>query len=205
MKLYDMPGNPNSRKIRAVAREVDMLLEIVPIDPFKGEHKTTEFLQINPNGKFPAFVDGDFKLFESNAILCYVAAKGGATKLLPTDAKGRAHVDQWLFWQANHLSQAFGKIMYERFYKEFLNLGIAPDQAKIVEGEAEVDRFCAVLDGVLKGSEYVCGDLTVADFALAGTFSLRTRAQVDLSKFKNIDRWLNVMESRPSWVHSEKE
>lgn len=204
MKLYDMPSNTNSWKIRSVAREMDMPLEIVPIDPLKGDHKTPEFLKINPNGKFPVLVDGDFKLFESNAILCYVAAKGGS-RLLPTDVKARAHVDQWLFWQSAHLSQAFGKITYERFYKEYLKTGLAPDQARIAEGEAELDRFCTVLDGVLKDSEYVCGELTVADFALAGTLVLRGRAQVDLSKFKYIGQWLKLIESRSSWIHSEKE
>src|SRR5690349_8976323 len=110
MKLYDMPGNTNSWKIRAVARECDLKLETVPVDALKNEHKTPEFLKINPNGKLPAFVDGDFKLFESNAILCYVAAKAGSD-LLPKDAKGRALVDQWLFWQSAHLSQGFVKIM----------------------------------------------------------------------------------------------
>lgn len=204
MKLYDMPENTNSWKIRAVARECDMKLDIVPVNPLKGEHKSEEFLQVNPNGKIPALVDGEFKLFESNAILCYIAAKCGQTRLLPTGPKERAQVDQWLFWQSAHLSQAFGKIMFERFYKEFLNLG-SPDPARIAEGEAEVDRFCSVLDGALKHSEYVCGELTVADFSLAGTLALRTRAQVDLSKFKYISHWLKLIESRPSWIHSEKE
>lgn len=202
MKLYDMPGNLNSWKIRAVAKELDVRLDIIPINPRNGDNKTEEFLKINPNGKIPALVDGDVNLFESNAILCYLAAKRGDTKLLPVDAKGRAQVDQWLFWQTAHLSQAVGKILFERFYKEYLNLG-APDQAKIDEGQAEVERFCAVLDGVLKDSEYVCGDLTVADFSLAGTLASRSRAQIDIAKFKNIGRWLTAIESRPSWVHSE--
>lgn len=204
MNLYDMPSNTNSWKIRAVAKELDVRLDIVPINPMKGEQKTEEFLKINPNGKIPALVDGDVKLFESNAILCYLASQYGPTPLLPTDPAGRAQVDQWLFWQSAHLSQAVGKIMFERFYKEMLNLG-EPDQKRIEEGMVEVDRYCSVLDGVLARADYVCGKMTVADYALAATFARRDAAQIDLSKYAHVTRWLQAVESRPAWIHSKAE
>lgn len=202
MKLYDVPGNASTRKVRAVANEVDVRLEMIPVNMREGEGQKPEYLKINPNGKIPSLVDGDFKLFETNAILCYLAAKGGKSALLPSDAQGRAHVDQWLHWQNAHLAPAMTKIAVERYYKPQFNLG-APDQAKIDEGLKELDRFCTILDGWLASRDYVCNAITVADFSLAGTFAHRVVTQVDLGKWTNLTRWLARIEARPSWVHAE--
>jgi glutathione S-transferase len=202
MQLYDAPSNTGTRRIRALANELDMRLEHVPVNIREGEGQRPEYLKINPNGKIPSLVDGDFKLFETNAILCYLAARSGkATTLLPTDPQARAHVDQWLHWQNAHLNQAVMKLAMERVYKKILNLG-APDPARIEEGLKELDRFCTILDGQLAARDYVCGTLTVADFALAGTFSNRATVEIDLSRYTNLSRWLERIESRPSWVHA---
>jgi glutathione S-transferase len=207
LKLYDMPGNSNSRKIRAIARECDVTLDLVETNLQKGDGKKPEFLAINPNGKIPALTDGPFKLFESNAILCYIAAKYDSP-LLPKDARARSEVDQWLFWQTAHLSQATGKIGWERIYKPMLNMG-APDAGRIAEGLAEIDRFVGVLDGVLGAHKYVCGtQMTVADYALCGTIGTaqQTRLSItaEVTKFAHVKRWLAEVEARPAWIHAEK-
>jgi glutathione S-transferase len=207
IKLYDMPANNNSRKIRAVARECDARLEVVPTDLRKGEGQTPEFKAINPNGKIPAMTDGDVKLFESNAIMCYVAAKH-KSPLLPTDPKGRGQVDQWLFWQTAHLSDAVGTIAWERVYKTMLNMG-TPNEERIKDGLASLDRFLGVLDGVLAKSTYVCGsDMTVADYAICGTIAKRQQDRLsigaEVTKFANVKRWLDLVEARPAWSHGEE-
>lgn len=206
IRLFDMPGNSNSRKIHAVARECDVTLEIVPVDLMKGEGRSPEFLAINPNGKIPAMTDGALKLFESNAILCYVAAKH-KSPLLPSDPEGRAKVDQWLFWQTAHLGAATGKIAWERIYKTVLNAG-TPDEARVQEGLADLDRFLGVLDGVLAKSSYVCGAaMTVADYALCGTLCKKQRDRLNIAaevgKFANVMRWVDAIESRPAWQHAD--
>lgn len=205
IKLYDMPGNTNSHKIHAIARECDATVEIVPVDLSKGEGRSPEFLAINPNGKIPAMVDDGMKLFESNAILCYIAAKHGSP-LLPTDAQGRAQVDQWLFWQTAHLSASTGKIAWERVYKERLGLG-TPDQARIQEGLADLERFLGVLDGVLAKNTYVCGTkLTVADYAICATLAKtpreRLQIEAEVLKHAHVKRWLGQVETRPAWTHA---
>ncbi len=207
LKLYDMPGNTNARKIRAMARECDANLETVSVDLQKGEGKTPEFLAINPNGKIPAMTDGPFKLFESNAIMTYIAAKHDSP-LLPKEPRARAEVDQWLFWQTAHLASAVGKIGWERFYKPMMKLG-ATDEARVAEGLAEVERFVGVLDGVLAKNNFVCGaTMTVADYAICGTLQKATRERMKLEaevmKFAHVKRWLGEIEARPAWVHAEK-
>ena len=107
MKLYDAQVNVNSRKIFAVARELDLPIELMRLDMMAGEHKRPEFLKLNPNGKVPTLVDGSFAVWESNAIMLYLVQKHGKSKLLPTELKARAEVDQWLFWQTAHLQAAY--------------------------------------------------------------------------------------------------
>lgn len=207
IKLYDMPGNSNSRKIHALARELDINVETIAVDLQKGEGQKAEFLAINPNGKIPAMTDGELKLFESNAILLYVAAKYNSP-LLPKEAEGRAVVDQWLFWQTAHLSTAMGKVAWERVYKTMLNMG-TPDEARIQEGLTELNRFLGILDGVLSQQTFVCGNkMTVADYALCAVLAKAPRERMgvtaEVQKHKNVSRWLGEIESRPAWVHAEK-
>lgn len=207
IKLYDMPGNSNARKIRALARELDVTLEYVTVDLLKGEGKNPDFLAINPNGKIPAMTDGAFKLFESNAILTYLATKF-KSPLLPTDPQGRAQVDQWLFWQTAHLGSAVGKIIWERFYKQLMNLG-STDETRVQEGLTDLERFLAVLDGFLARQKYVCGsNMTIADYALCGTLAKtqreRSGIEAEVMKFTHIKRWLGEIENRPAWIHAEK-
>ncbi len=202
MKLYDVPTNSNSRKIRAIAFELDLRLTVVPVDMMAGQHKSPDFLLKNPNGKVPTLDDDGFYLWESNAIAIYLCSKQGRTDLVPTEPRARAEVDRWLFWQTAHLNTAVGKISWEKIYKAKLNLGL-PDQAAIEAGVAEFNRFCAVLDGQLANNEFVTGKtMTVADFALTGSFGMRDTLNLDLSAFPNIKTWLSKIESRPSWIQA---
>jgi glutathione S-transferase len=203
MKLYCLPQNANTRKIRAVANEVDLRLDLETIDLRSGQGQSPEFLKINPNGKIPALTDGDFKLFESNAIITYLAAKAGRKDLLPTEPQARAHVDQWLHWQNAHLSTAIGKIAMERYYKPLFNMGAA-DPVKVEEGLKDADRFLTVLDGWLATRDYVCNTLTVADFSLAGTLSIRRDISLDIGKYAHLNKWLTRIETRPAWVHAQE-
>ena len=201
MKLHDWQNSYNSRKIRAVAFESDINIEPVAND-IKVQAKTPEFLAMNPNGKVPVLQDGAFTLWESNAILCYVASKDPARRLLPADPTQRAKIDQWLFWQTSALSPSIGKISYERIWKAKLGLGTS-DEAAVQEAMPEVNRFLSVLDGQLSRSQWVAGnDLTVADFACFAAFTQRSDMHLELGAYPNISKWLEKIESRPSWKNS---
>jgi glutathione S-transferase len=95
MKLYQFPFSPNCQKVVALAHEVGTPLELATVDLFKGEARTPAMLAKNPNGKLPILEDGDFVLWESRAMLAYLAAKAGRADLAPTTPRERAEVDRW--------------------------------------------------------------------------------------------------------------
>jgi glutathione S-transferase len=198
MKLYDFAFSPNCRKVRAVAYELGVAFESAPVDLLRGEQRAPAFLAKNPNGRVPVLEDGDFVLWESNAILVYLATKhAGPTPLVPLVARERAEVDRWLSWQLAHLSPATSKVAYERIVKKLTGQG-APDQAVIDAGTAEFAKMSAVLDAALDGREYVAGRLSVADFALAAPYSLASSCGLDVTPHPRVNAWLARMLARDS-------
>ena len=103
MKLYNANLSPNALRVRAVVNELGIALEVIDVDLRSGGNRTKEFLALNPNGKVPVLVDGDFVLWESRAINAYLATMKPESGLYPADARKRAMVDQWSYWQAVHL------------------------------------------------------------------------------------------------------
>ena len=198
MKLYDFAYSPNSRKVRAVAYELGLELEHVHVDILKGEGRSPAFLAKNPNGRVPVLEDGDLFLWESNAILRYLAARqGGTTTLWPSGAREQAEIDRWLSWQLAHLGQATSKVAFERVVKKLTGQG-EPDQAAIAAGTAEFDRLTAVLDAWLEGKEYVTGRLSLADFALQAHYHLTPTYGLDVAPHRRVSAWLERMGARSS-------
>jgi len=201
MKLYQFPLSPNCQKVVALAHEVGVRLELRLVDVFKGESRSAEILTKNPNGKVPILEDGDFVLWESSAMLGYLAAKAQRTDLAPTGARERAEVDRWLAWHNAHFGPAVGKVAFERVVKKLGGLG-APDEAMIQRGTAEFANVARVLDGWLNQREYLCGQLTIADFGLA-TYAARAEdCGLSLAPYPNLAAWCERMVSRPSLRHT---
>ena len=149
--------------------------------------RTQTLAALNPNGKVPVLVDGDFVLWESRAIIRYLASTYTQPRLYPTDLKARAVVDQWSFWQAVHLGPAMQKVAFERVFKAKFNLG-APDEAAIASNLKDVTQFLAVLEGGLRGKDYIAGELSLADFELASTFMFREPAGMSLADVPSVRR-----------------
>jgi glutathione S-transferase len=200
MKLYDFAFSPNCRKVRSVAYELAVSLEFVHVDLLKGGSHTDAFLAINPHGRVPVLVDGDFVLFESTAIIRYLSAKRGGA-LLPATPQGQADVDRWLSWQLAHLGPALSKVAFERVVKKLTGQG-APDQAAIEAGRAEFARLSALLDRWLERREYLAGTLSLADFALASHYSLASLCGLDLAPCPHVSGWLERMLGRESMLRA---
>src|ERR1700720_481614 len=164
MKLYLFP--PSSRALGIVALKNHLALdcELKPIDLGRGDQLAPEYLALNPNKKMPTLADGEFVLWESNAILFYMAAKRPESGFWPSDMRGQADVLRWLAWESAHWdAESCGMVAFEKASKGLLGLG-APDPAFIARGEANFARFAAVLDDQLKSRSWIIGDrLTIAD------------------------------------------
>lgn len=201
MKLYNANFSPNSLRVRAVANELGITLEVIDINLRSGENKTDEYLTMNPNGKVPVLVDGDLTIWESRAINNYLASLKPEHGLFPNDAKARAIVDQWTFWQAVHLGPAMQKVIFEKYLKAKFGLG-GPDRAVVDVEMKNVNKLLAIMDIELEGKLWIAGNLSVADFSLASTFLLRKQANLSLDEFPNVGKWIEHLEERPAWQHA---
>lgn len=196
MKLYYFE-TPNGRKACAVARYLDAPVEFVRVDMTKGEHKSPAFLRVNPNGKVPALEDGDVRLWESAAIMCYLADRAGSS-LWPKDAR-QIEVIRWLSWDIAHFSRHAGTLFFQRVIKPRFGLGDS-DPAAIEEATGFFRQFAGVLDSHLKGRDHLVGDgLTVADFAVASFLPHAHEARMPLDAFAEIRRWYARLEQLPAW------
>lgn len=202
MKLYTFPPSPNSRKIMAVAHHLGIDLDVHFVDLRKGEQMKPEFLALNPNHKIPTLQDGDFVLWESNAIMQYLAASHSDKLLWPREPRPQADVSRWLFWQATSLGPACDILAFERFVKSMLGLG-ETDPAEEARGEEMFHSAAAVLDAHLQGREWVVGEhMTLADFALGAPLSTAEFAHLPLDGYAEIRRWYAGLEKVRAWQAS---
>jgi glutathione S-transferase len=146
----------------------------------------------------PVLIDGDFVLWESRAINAYLAALDPARRLYPDDLKARARVDQWSYWQAIHLGPSSQKLTFERVIKKRYGRG-EPNEEVVAAESKETEKLLRVLDAGLGGRAWIAGDLSLADFALATTLTLRDEAGIDLGPVPQVAAWIERLEARDSW------
>ncbi|MBD3678461.1 MAG: glutathione S-transferase family protein [Rhodobacteraceae bacterium] len=202
MELYVHPLTPNSARVLALAHDLHLELDIIPVDITKGETRTPEFLGINPLGTVPVLVDDDLVLWESRPIMGYLAAMRPELVLYPVSPDHRANVDQWLFWEAQTLGPAMFALGDERVVKP--RMGQPADMDREADAEARVLQHLPHLNAALKGKDGVIGTVTIADYALAMWFALREGMGLDLDRFPEITRWIEAMETRPGLANAAK-
>jgi glutathione S-transferase len=199
MKLYFHPLSGNSRRALLVATHLEVPLERVLVDLPRGEQREASHLGRNPNGRVPVLEDDGFVLWESRAIMQYLAEKTPGQTLLPTDARGRADVNRWLFWCAAHMAPANTVLVYENFVKTVTGRGPA-DPAEVTRGEALIAQHAPVLDAHLAGKTWVAQDrLTLADFSLASSFALAGPARLPIGDYANLRVWLGRVQELDAW------
>jgi glutathione S-transferase/GST-like protein len=163
------------------------------LDFAKNEQKQPDFLAINPNGRIPAIVDraeSDFAVFESGAILIYLAEKTG--QLMPTDAKGRSRVLQWLMFQMGGIGPMMGQAnVFYRYFPEKI-------QPAIDRYQGESKRLFRVIDGHLKDNEFLAGDYSIADIANWAWVRTHKWSGVAVDDLPHLQRWLDAIRARPA-------
>lgn len=187
---------PNGYKITCALEEMGLPYVIKPVNIARGDQFKPEFLKIAPNNRMPAIVDPKgpgsrpISIFESGAILQYLGRKTG--KFYPKDERKRVEVDEWLHWQMGGIGPMMGQANHFRRY--------APEQIEygINRYTNEVRRLLGVLDKRLDKRKFVCGDLSIADFALLGWVRSAERQGQVLADTPNVQRWVKAMEARPA-------
>ena len=196
MKLYYFES-PHPRVACAVAKHTGAAVEYVRVDLARGEHKTPEYLAIDPNGKVPALVDGDLTLWEVPAVACHIAAKTGS-ELWPRDEGTRLDIVRWFNWGTAHFNRHTGTIFFERLIKPALRLGEADERA-IATATRFLDQVAPVLDAHLAQRDFLVGNrLSVADFHTA-MFLGFDAAELPLQNYAHITRWYARLHELPAW------
>jgi len=199
MRLHVFPPSPRAFKVLVVAHHLGIDYQLALCDLTKGEQKSAAYAALNPNQRMPTLEDGDFKLWESNAIIQYLATKKPGSGLLPADERGRADIARWQFWESTTWDPACAILVYERAIKRFFGGG-APDPVEVEKGLQRFHRAAKVLDVHLRGRTYVCCDrLTIADFAIGADLTMAEPAQLPLEGYGEIRRWGEMLAELPAW------
>lgn len=198
MKLYYFPPSANTRKAHAVAIHLELPLELQLIDLQKGEQHTPEFLKLNPTGRTPVLQDGDFILWESTAIIQYLASQVSNT-LWPEDMKSRADIVRWQSWELAHWIQGCQPLQYENFLKQLLQLG-DPDPQAVQRATEIFHKEATVLNTHLADRKFLVKDtLTLADFSVASSLTYAVPGRFPLEDYPHIRSWYARIEELPAW------
>lgn len=190
--LYTAP-TPNGHKVSIALEELARPYQVEALSLGKLDQKQPRFLALNPNGRIPVIVDhdaDDFVVFESGAILIYLAEQAG--QLLPTDAKGRSVVMQWLMFQMSAVGPMMGQAnVFYRYFPEKL-------PAAIDRYQKESRRLFEVLDGRLADHAYLAGDYSIADVATFPWVRTHAWSGVAIDGLPHLARWLGEIAARPA-------
>jgi glutathione S-transferase len=199
LRIHAFPASPRAFKVLAVASHLELDYELVFCDLTKGAQKTPEFTALNLNQRMPVLEEDGWTLWESNAIVQYLATRKWKAGLLPQDERARADVNRWLFWESAHWDQACAILVFENFVKGFFGGGAA-DPVQVEKGLVQFNRAAAVLDQHLIGRKFICGDvLTVADFAVGSPMIMAKPAKFPLEPYPEIRRWSASLAELPAW------
>jgi glutathione S-transferase len=198
MKLY-YAETLNPRKVCALARYLGSPVEFVRVDMAKGQHRTADFLAMNPNGKVPVLQTDNGTLWESNAILCHLAREAGSD-LWPAAPADQIDLIRWLSWDSQHFSRHGGTLYFEYLIKPAIGLG-GPDEKTTAESIAFMRRYLAVLDAHLQRHDFMIADrLTVADFAIGISLPYAEAAHIPVNEFAAVQRWHERLSALPGWL-----
>lgn len=197
MKLHVTPGSPNSRKVLAVVSHLGLKLEVVEHD--FASLSSEAYRQINPNGMVPVFERDGLRLWESNAIMQYLAERVGDEALYPRDPRARAEIARWQFWEAAHYNRAFSQVAFEVVAKPQLGIGPA-DAATVDTGLRDLARFAPVLEAHIIGRQFVVGEtLTIADYSVATFGAYRDLIPFDFNPYPALNAYMDRVTGSEHW------
>jgi len=194
LDLYAWP-TPNAHKVSIMLEEIGLPYNVVAIDIRAGDQFASDFLRISPNNRIPAIVDhdapgGPLSIFESGAILMYLAEKSG--RFWSTDARKRYEVAQWVMWQMGGLGPMLGQVSHFKYF--------APEKLPYAIDRyfAEAKRLFGVLDKRLQDRDFLAGDYSIADMASYSWTTLHEYLEIPIEDYPAVQRWQARMAARPA-------
>ena len=198
VKLYAFPPSPRSFKVLWTAHHLGIDYELQMVDLTKGAQRTPEYALLNPNARAPAIDDGGFVLWESNAIVEYLASLKPNSGILPQETRARLTITKWMYWESSHWDPACAIFTFERLVKRIFSMG-DPDAREIQRGVQLFERAGKVLDSQLQRNRYLAGDqFTAADLSVGADMSTAEAAQYPIEGFVGIRRWYDDSDATPA-------
>jgi glutathione S-transferase len=199
MKLKYVVGSPNCRKVHAVIDRLGLSVDFEYLDFFTGDLRSDGYTALNPNAMVPTLVDGDFTLWESNAINVYLASQQ-PTPVYPQELRVRADIARWLCWELAHYNRALGALSFETVAKP-LFLKMQPDAPAVELARRDLQRFAPVLEHHLRGKRYMVGDgITLADYAVGHLEGFKSMVPFDWSAYPSVNEFYARIADDPHWA-----
>ena len=201
MQLYHHPLSSNSRRVTMAADHLGVALDLVEINlGSAGDRRRLE--EMNPNSKVPVLVDKDFVLWESCAIMQYLADRRPGQTVYPQAPVARADVHRWMSWAGQHFSPAVGVLTWENIWKRIVT-GAGPDPVELARGAADLHRAAAGADAHLAPRRWRVGDaVTLADYAVAAPLMYLEQARLPLEGYPHLIAWFARVQELPAWRHT---
>lgn len=201
IKLYGMTLSAHTRKVQSALIELGLPYELIVIDLMTGAQHSPDYLALNPGAKTPTLVDGDLAIFESNAILLYLAETYGKGRLIGESVKERWQTVQWLVWSASEGHGPLSRPWYVKIL--FPMMGQPLDEAALTKSHADAQVPLKILDRVLAKQSYLGGSsFSVADIAVAESVFLSQWGGMDISEYAHISRWFAAVTAREGYKGS---
>lgn len=204
MKLYSVVGSGNCRKVLATINHLGCEVEIENLDFFAGDLNKPDYMSLNPNARVPTLTDGDFSLWESNAIMQYLADKVPGNDLFPHDPQTRADIVRWQCWELAHFNSAFGTLVFETVLKPIMQQ--EPDQGLIAFAQESLVNYAKVLDEHLQSRQFVVSEhITLADYSIIQIEAFKETIPFDWSTYSAINDYFERMRSAEHWQKNTPE
>ncbi|WOF42998.1 glutathione S-transferase family protein [Sphingopyxis indica] len=193
LKIWGHPAAPNVAKVLWTCGELGLEFELIPTGGPHGGLDNPEYRRLNPNGRIPTLDDNGFVLWESHAIMRYLARRERAEELYPVEARSVARVDQWLDWQGSHLAQAVRDLV-----RMTIKATTPPAKDALARAEAEADTHFGMVDALLQEQPHIAGDaFTLADIPIGVAVYRWTTLPVARAKLPALMDWYEQVVSRP--------
>jgi glutathione S-transferase len=199
LELYATPLSANGRKALAVSRQLGLAPRIQSVDVYRGEGQAPAYLSLNPFGKIPTLVDGDLVLWESNAILQYLSEAHADHRLWGRDARRRADVSRWLFFESSEWQPACVPVLAPRVGQLLFPESAPREPLPADWSDARLARLLRFLDAHLAERAFLAGELSLADFSVGAMMMYARRAGFPAQTFPQLAAWYGRLEATEAW------